>query len=120
MAAENCDLMRGFSALRGCINHSPFEDENPKTSTRVVNKKAYELRYNSKIDSQLTYDQVLKLVDNQALGFGNFASSTTFNNDWSNFYLNNVDTLTWSMSDYTLEKWIDAQIANLKLNQYAL
>ena len=56
MAAENCDLMRGFSALRGCINHSPFEDENPKTSTRVVNKNAYELRYNSKIDSQLTYD----------------------------------------------------------------
>ena len=56
MAAENCDLMSGFSALRGCINHSPFEDEYIDWSTRVVNKKAYELRYNSKIDSQLAYN----------------------------------------------------------------
>ena len=56
MAAENCDLMRGFSAIRGCIHNSPFEDENPMTSTRVVNKKEYELRYNSKIDSQLAYN----------------------------------------------------------------
>lgn len=51
---------------------------------------------------------MLKLVEKQALGFGNYASQTTFNNDWSNFYLNNVDTLTWSESDYTIEKWIDA------------
>ena len=29
MAAENCDLMRGFSAIRGCIHNSPFETENP-------------------------------------------------------------------------------------------
>ena len=56
MAAENCDLMRGFSAIRGCIYNSPFEDENPKTSTRVVNKKEYELRYNSNINSQLSYN----------------------------------------------------------------
>ena len=56
MAAENCDLMSGFSAIRGCIYNSPFEDEYPMTSTRVVNKKEYELRYNSKIDSQLAYN----------------------------------------------------------------
>ena len=56
MAAENCDLRRGFSAIRGCIHNSPFEGENPKISTRVVNKREYELRYNSKIDSQLSYN----------------------------------------------------------------
>ena len=37
MAAENCDLMGGFSAIRGCVNDSPFEYAHPQTSTRVIN-----------------------------------------------------------------------------------